>query len=297
MTDTIDEEITADVVASQVEFERDAHDGAIIIVEGDSDSHFFKKIIDEENCKIVIAAGKENATGAIYKLNKEDFSGVLCIVDSDFCCVGHVDIDDTNNIAMTDFHDIEILLFESPSFDKLVEGFGSKHKIASALNGDRNNLRDLIYEPGVLIGAFKLWSKINSHNLTFKKLGDKGYAFININDLSCDIQSLIRSVKHASAMQHLVDSDVEKAILEISSSDLDKRHLCCGHDICWIISRALRKLIGSHQKESVSKENIERILIIGYEKCYFLTTQLYQKILKWEAINPGYKILDNNFQK
>ena len=289
MADTVDVEITADIIATQVEFERDAHSGAILIVEGDSDSNFFKTIIDESQCKIVVAFGKENATGAISKLNGDNISGVLCIVDSDFTMLGVGAGEKIDNVVVTDFHDIEIMLVESESFDKLVDEFASKEKIKKIASTGRS-VRDVIYKAATVVGAFRFLSLVKKLSLDFNKVEENNYNFVCMKSLKCNVVSLINSVRAASNTLCFKTDDIAKEIDEILAQDHDRRHLCCGHDVCGIISRALRRVIGSHDEKAVAKNNIERILRIGYEKRFFEATQLCGNIKDWQTKNSDYVV-------
>lgn len=76
--------ITPHIVANEVRLMRTHHKGALVIAEGPSDKNAFRSLLDPEACRIVIAYGKHNATGAIQVLEHDGFSGVLAVVDADF---------------------------------------------------------------------------------------------------------------------------------------------------------------------------------------------------------------------
>lgn len=280
MCDTIDNELTAETVASLVELEREDHKGAILIVEGDTDSIFFKRFIDTAKCKVVVANGKENASGAITLLNKDRSEGILCILDADFHHLGVRPVAGIDNVVISDFHDIEILMIESPALEKLVDEFSQQPKLQASTRSQ--SVRDLLYIAAQQIGALRFWSVESATNLTFKRLKNTNYNFISLDNLSCDFDAVLRSVFAASSLPSVQHSHVLSCVDEVLSRHYDRRHLCNGHDICWILSRALRKLFGSEDSKSVCIKNIERILRIGYDLEYFSTTDLYKSIADWQ---------------
>lgn len=284
MHDTIDNEITADTIATQVELERDNHHGPILLVEGDSDSLFFNNLIDSKSCRIVVSSGKENAIGAIEILNKEGATGVLCVVDADFHHLGVAALANNENVVISDHHDLEILMIEDSAFDKLVKNFGSDEKVA-ALLATGLSVRDAIYKSCAIMGAMRLWSIESGNNLNFKKLKNKKYHFIDLRDLACDRDTLITSVKNASEKFNLANDAINNGISDVLNRGYDVRQLCNGHDMCWVISRALRRLIGSLSEETSAPENIEKILRIGYETGNFKLTGLCQSMVAWQARN------------
>ncbi|GAB6037889.1 hypothetical protein JCM15519_24480 [Fundidesulfovibrio butyratiphilus] len=290
MTDTVDTEITPDTVASQILLERDAHAGTILVVEGDADSKFYKKLIDTGECSIIVACGKENAISATKLINMDSVEGVLCIIDADFSAIYEPTHYECNNILNTDYHDAEIYLIESPALNKLYDEYGSSKKIDQALSICKCSLKDLLYGAAQIIGAFRLWSMKSGENLTFKRLPSTEYKFISSSDLSCDLIRLIASVFNASEKRSFDSAVVKEEIYKILSKKHDRRHLCNGHDLCWTVSRSLRKLLGSADSKSVCVDNIHRILRIGYEKLHFEKTNLFKLVAAWQE-SSGYKIL------
>ena len=57
---------------------------SFLIVEGDTDRVFFKTFVDKYKCQITVAYSKSTAIEVLSLLEKENFPGLLTIVDADF---------------------------------------------------------------------------------------------------------------------------------------------------------------------------------------------------------------------
>src|SRR5260221_1535366 len=99
------------------------------MVEGDTDKKLYKTFVNESRCNITVAYTKSIALAALSILEQNDFPGVLVIVDTDFDALeGKVLF--SPNVSYTDTHDLETMLIESPSLDKLLGEFGSENNIS-----------------------------------------------------------------------------------------------------------------------------------------------------------------------
>ncbi len=293
MCDTIDNELTADTLASEISMERESYNGAFVIVEGDTDSRLYKNFFDKYKCQIVVAEGKENALGAIQKLNNEGALGVLCIVDADYHYIEHDEELDSNNICITDFHDIEITLFESQSLEKLINEYGSNSKIKKR-NLDLNSLRNWIYESSSYIGALRLYSLRNKLGLSFKQLKEGNYSFVCKKTLKIALDKFISIITNTSQFPQLDSSILKTQINDIIKQEHDKRQLCSGHDVCAVLSIALKKIIGTHNSNLFNKNDVEKFLRMSFEEQYFHQTNLYNSIQAWQNQHTNYIILKSN---
>ena len=118
------EYITGDSIANQVRMTRSAFAGAFLILEGETDVLVFQSFIDERECQTVFADGKQNALAAIGILDDDNLKGVLCVVDADF---DHLEnrVPLSDNVLLTDLHDLECMMLVSPAFDKLLREYAS----------------------------------------------------------------------------------------------------------------------------------------------------------------------------
>ncbi len=75
---------TGDTIVNEIDMIRTAFSGGILLLEGENDSKFFQKFVDENQCYIIISHGKENAVEAIDITHSENKKGILAMVDADF---------------------------------------------------------------------------------------------------------------------------------------------------------------------------------------------------------------------
>jgi hypothetical protein len=304
--------ITGTRIAAQIRMRRDAFSGTFLIVEGSTDGKLYKNIIDAEKCEISVASNddlekieddeencqdneedeqnlqrgaKHNVKQALEILEKENFTGVLAIVDADFSRLDG-DLPNSPNLHLTDYHDLEIMLLNSPALDKVMRELGSKEKIS---NFGKDILTTLL-EAGENIGYLRWTSLKFNFNLKFKKLSFS--KFIDTKTLTIDISILIKVVKDHSKKQKLPDKDIKSKLETLKKYDShDLLQVCCGHDLIRILSIALCKTWGTQNNNDVKPEKLEMNLRLAYEASYFQTTQLYKSIQEWEKNNQPYQVL------
>ncbi|HLO85714.1 MAG TPA: DUF4435 domain-containing protein [Nostocaceae cyanobacterium] len=276
--------MTPERLADQIRLRRSAHSGTFIIVEGADDEKFYERFVDQQNCKLAIADGKDNAIGALKILETGNFTGVLAIVDADFSRLEE-DLPNNPNLLLTDYHDLEIMLFNSPALDKVMRELGSEEKIKAF----GKNIFLTLLEAGKIIGYLRWTSLKFNLNLKFEDLTFS--KFLDPKTLIIDIVKLIKTVKDHSRKPELIEQDIQSKLETLKSDSHDLRQICCGHDLICILSVGLGKTWGTQNNNDVKPEKLEMILRLAYEASYFRTTQLYKFIQKWEKNNQPYQIL------
>ncbi|MTJ55538.1 DUF4435 domain-containing protein [Anabaena sp. UHCC 0253] len=140
--------LTVDRVANQIRLRRSTYAGTFLLVEGSSDKTFYERFVDKLGCELVITAGKpsskQRAINILEILEKSNFQGVLAIVDADFDRQQNTPVT-SPNLLLTDTHDLETMLIQSPALEKVVSEFGSEEKITQ-LN---RNIREVLTSVGV----------------------------------------------------------------------------------------------------------------------------------------------------
>jgi hypothetical protein len=275
-------------IANEIRMTRTLHDGAFLIVEGDTDARFYKHIADLGKCRIRIALNRENAIQIVTILQGDNFSGFLAIVDADFDTLeGKVFI--SSNIFLTDTHDIETMILKSPALEKLLSEMGSETKLAEFVKVRGKDLREALLEEGLHPGYLRWVSLRHGHALKFEGLNYR--AFTDHLALTIDQSKLIETIKNHSQKLQLSDQELQRQIEAISEETHDKWHVCCGHDLICILSVGLHKAIGSYDWKEIKPEIIERSLRLAYESAWFRDTRLYASIKAWEGINGSFRVI------
>jgi len=103
--------------------------GTLLILEGETDCRLFDGLINGNKCKTIPGHGKDSVLEAIQEAGMAALGGVAAIVDADYWHLEGVDAP-AANVFMTDDHDLEMVMLNSPALDRLLRQFGSSAKIA-----------------------------------------------------------------------------------------------------------------------------------------------------------------------
>ncbi|AFZ59515.1 DUF4435 domain-containing protein [Anabaena cylindrica FACHB-243] len=280
------ESITPEFIANQIRMRRSAYSGTFIIVEGSTDARVYERCLDNKKCELSVAYNKEKAIGALAILEKNNFAGVLAIIDADFSRLEDI-LPASPNLLVTDYHDLEIMLIQSPALDKVIREFGSEEKIKNYAK----NITITLLETGKIIGYLRWLSlkfnlSLKFEDLTFSK-------FLEPKTLAIDTIKLIKAVKDHSQKPALIEKDIQEKLENLKDDDHDPLQVCCGHDLICILSIGLCKVWGTWNSNDVKPEVLEKILRLAYEESYFRNTQLYRHIQTWEQNNQPYQVLSS----
>ena len=280
---------TGDADANQIRMRRSTFAGVFLLVECSLDKVFYERFIDKLICQIVVISGKPSSKERVIKvvgiLEESNFCGVLGIVDADFDRLESLSYD-SPNLFLTDTHDLETMLIDSPALDKVVREFGSEDKISKF----GMDVRTALVEAGMSIGYLRWISQCDRLNLTFS--GIKYSKFIQEQNLKLDELGLIQEVKNKSQAS-FDNKDIQQRIAKQKNDCHDCWQVCCGHDLVEILSLGLRKAIGTMKPSDIEPDNLERSLRLAYEEIYFRQTQLYENIRQWESKNALFQVFSS----
>ena len=278
------DQITPDRIANSIRLLRGDHEGVFLIVEGHSDKLIYERLVNKQEVRVTSADGKNNAIKALSILEKEDnFRRVVAVIDADFSRIEQ-QIPHSNNLFLTDEHDLEMMLIKSAAFDKLLKERGSEEKIKAFTE----DIRETLLKLGQEIGKLRWLSLRNK--LDLKSEGLKFVKFIDKEKLSINIDELIISIKNHSQKPSLDEQQIKQDLSVISDENHDPWQLCCGHDFIDILAIALCKVLGTWNANDVKTEVLERELRLAYELSYFYQTQIYQLMVNWQSNHHPYKI-------
>lgn len=282
------------MIANEIRMKRTQYKGSFLVVEGDSDSRFFKQLTNNMECKIISAQSRTNVTGAIEILDNSNFKGVLAIIDNDFDSLKDT-YPNSKNIFLTDTHDTETLILKSPAFDKIINEY---FDIDNVKDYERfiSNIRILLLENGKLIGFLRWYSLKRKLYLNFKKLSIRKCMDRNLSlTLKKIIKEVIQNTPHKKFNSVIVEKEIS---LEMKNFKDDIWLVCNGHDLTKILLIWIKEKFGKKSKKqnvkNWSSERLEGVLRVSYEFKFFLNTILYNSIKKWEKNNAQFIILKNN---
>ena len=229
------EYLTPDRIADGIHMERD-YPGyslyAFLLVEGSTDERIYKHFIAEDKCQIIVAHSKENAINTLAILEKDHFLGVLAIVDADFMILEGMQ-PSSQNLLLTDIHDLELMMINSPALEKVLLELGSRDKLSKLEEKHKQDIRSLIMECAMPIGYLRWISLREKLSLKFEAL--KFDRFIDREDLTINVRHMITSVQgHTTGSTRsqrplLKDDEIHDRMQQLSSDTHDPWHVCCGY--------------------------------------------------------------------
>ncbi|MDB9513661.1 DUF4435 domain-containing protein [Kamptonema animale CS-326] len=282
------EYITVEREAAAIRLQRSSFSGSFLLVEGSSDKVFYERFIDNVACKSISISGKPSSKLRVIAvldiLERDNFQGVLAIVDADFDRLENSP-HNSPNLIRTDTHDLETMLINSFALEKVIAELGSQEKITMF----GRDVRSALLEAGISVGYFLWISQSDGLNLTFESITFSH--FIDGQTLKINEDQLIQEVKNKSQAFKLKNQDLQQRITYLKSCCHDPWQVCCGHHLVKILSFGLGKAIGT---ASVEPNSLERSLRLAYEEAYFCKTQIYLSVRTWESNNPPFRVLRND---
>lgn len=282
------EYITPDRTANAIMQTVDSYD-TFLVLEGEFDELLFRKFTDKKKNKIEIGFGYENVLKIIEILKDRSFYKVLGIIDSDFRALDE-EVIELENVLTTDFHDLEMSVINSDSFENVLSFHVQKEKLVTNYQ-NYDKFREHLFSVLKPLSFLKWLNKKEKIGLIFKPKNVDGKhldfsKFICNKDIKfTNIESLVKCVlNYCQGKVTLTIKEEElKALLIDYNSDLDLNHISNGHDVITLIALSLRKNVSNMNSKSIYPDQLQRELYLGYEARYFQNTDLYNGIKDWET--------------
>lgn len=272
--------LTGDTTANQVRLLRTQFAGPFVIVEGDDDYSVYKGLLSPNCCQLVPAYGKQKALAAQAVLDADSFIGAVTIVDSDFNRLTGSRPTSTN-VVLTDGHDLECLICNSPALDRVLEEFTSSGKLEAFVTRIAMTVRQRVVESAAKIG-YLLWASLeNGWSLDFKEL--RFSKFVDATTLLIDVTQLVKAVRDKSQRHDLSEILLVQEMEKRESLTDDVWQAARGHDIAGILSLSLTSLIGDWNSNDISVEIIERSLRLSFRPAEFAVTELWKSLSEWSS--------------
>jgi hypothetical protein len=280
------EYITPDRIANTIRLQRSQYTGSFLIAEGDTDARAWKNLMDSTKCRVVIAHNKNNAIAALNILEQANVAGVVAVVDADFDILEETVLL-SQNLLLTDTHDLETMLLKSPALEKVLREHGSTEKIERFAQ----DIRQTLLQSAKILGYLRWASLKFNYCLKFQDLAFN--KFVDDRTLILNESKLIQTVKNHSQKQGLDEKQIRANMDSLKTDTQDMWHVCCGHDMIAILSIALCKALGSCNSKQVEPNVLEINLRLAYESAHFRETKLYRSIQRWEQTNKPFEVLSN----
>jgi hypothetical protein len=274
-------------IANEVRMKRTQFSGAFLLTEGPTDARFYKFFVSDL-CRVINAHTKEIALTALAILESERFPGVLAIVDTDYWRADRVALA-SDNIVVTDGHDLETMIIQSPALDRVLAEFGSEEKISAYFAARGLGVREAIAHSALPLGYLRWLSVREKLSLDFE--GVRFGSFVQRRDLAVDVRRMVAAVASRSGRQDLGVEYLLAKLTELEGLGNDPWDVCCGHDLVEVLSIGLRQLFGTRDIKDIFPEVLTSHLRMAFEGSYFRRTRLWQLIARWEQSNSPYEVL------
>jgi hypothetical protein len=255
-----------------------------MIVEGETDRRVYNRFVNNSQCILIAANCKDNAIDAINILNKDNFNGVMGIIDADFWNLDKTK-PHTSNLVITDTHDLETMILSSNALELFLSEFGSQSRLTQF------DIRESLIKAATPIGFLRWISSPTKENLELNFKNISFDQFINISNLKISVNNLIDEVMNSSDDFSIDKRTIKSKIRELAEAEHDPWQVCSGHDLIKIFSMELKNIFGNRKGKALTYEAIDCALRLAYDKTQFMLTRLYKLLLSWEESNSPFKIV------
>lgn len=268
------------------------YNGAYLIVEGDRDYLLYGKFVDFKSCELIAVNGRPNVIDVIKLVNERSKNdNTLGIIDIDFDNIlgDKIQVD---NVIGSDFHDIEISMLLSPTFDTITNLHCQEEKIIKVIRINNTTVLQYLLELTLPISTLKLANKVFNLGLVFKpknpegELPDYGKCFNLDNMKFLGIEQLINLMINYSRNKSeklASQSEILESYKKIENEKFDLLHISNGHDLIHLFQLCLRKVLGNYNRKQYTLKDIEQQIILGFDSSHFSETNVYSHIKIWET--------------
>jgi hypothetical protein len=249
----------------------------VLIVEGDTDSRSFGRVIRSSNCRLFSAdhpGGKERALALFHDLKQKKLPGVAALVDADCDRLwgrnrGHEDI------CWTSATDREAMIIQSEAFTSFV---------VSNFAVDPNTLRTQVFSAAFPLGCLRTMSRRNQWGLDFKDIQVSN--FITSANITCDERACCREVLARNLNATVSEADLLTAVGFVREKNPRPQDVVCGHDAIRVLSFVSGPSLG----RQLTVNRIEQQLAEAFLPAHFALTSTFDECLQWERRNTPFLI-------
>lgn len=244
-----------------------------VLLEGDSDVKLFRKLFNNDTCKIeTIPGGKiflEKGLGILNNI----YNLIIGIRDADFL---HLEGKETafQNLFLTDVHDYEIMMaLESECYCPIFFEHTTIHP------NEHNSTFEKLLNSIRFLGYFRWYNEIE--NLEFNFRGLKISELFNKRTLTIDERKLIqKTIEHSPNAKIKDVEQIFNSVQQLYNDNHDLLQICNGHDFM----KTMAHFCSSSHK-GINEKEMATHFRIAYNKVMFQKTQLFKDTTEWANQN------------
>lgn len=231
-----------------------------LYVEGQTDVMLFRNIVNEDIVKLIPVEGKKNVIDVMRVLYGNYPDRVYAVCDADFDHITGKARDHLEyGVLVTDYHDMEIMMFHSSAFEKVIN-----QKAINNRNGLSRKILDEVFNICKTIGIIRLISLERNYSLRFKSLVFGRFVNFKNGSLEIDLDNFLNQLLSASSQ--LVSKDkLMELYFQYLLVSYDIKQLCCGHDCSNVLALYLRES-SNIQGNTFSRDRVEKDLMLAFNE-------------------------------
>ena len=268
-------------IAAEVKMTRLVHGGAFLIVEGVTDLRFWLTR-RHPTCELVDGEGKANVVGGVRKLDSENVSGVMGVVDDDFGSIIGAHLG-SPNILHTDAYDLDALLCRSSALEKVLAECGNVSKLRKFERSEGVDVRQGLLHRALVFGQLRLAAALYDLELDGEAI--RVHHFVDVRTWAIDQNQLIRRVVGPDVIRQ---KKLAKCIGCLPAAD--PWRVARGHDLIDLLRVGLLRVLGDMQP-SVGRKQIAGFLRAGFSTEDLQATKLWADMNSWESRNQSFLVL------
>lgn len=281
------EYLTSDDICNQISMSRSVFGGAVLIVEGVTDSRLFRKFIDCEEVEVFVAHSKDNVRDVISKMHGERKDGrILGIVDPDLDRIRGRKA--RSPLFFTDCRDMEMMIIRSNALNDVIDEYGDPEEVRR-FQENVGPIRDALVSASYPIGLLMYVSQKEGLSLSFKDLDFE--RFVNPRTLSLDVYAMVEAVLNNSGNCRIGRKALIRMLDDESGKLEDIWHAARGHDTVDILLIGLKKNFGSFNSKYLSEGELGGALRLAFSDQCFVKTKMYADTSSW-AEDAGLRLWD-----
>lgn len=273
---------TPGILLSEIELRKDNFNGSFFLVEGDTDSKFWRSRLNMDNCKIVITEGKRNAIGLSELLDQENDTITFGVIDSDFDKIFKRELK-TWRLAVTDCHDLDVLLLNSPALNRFINERIEDNLLKEFEIANSKNILEILFEYSLVWGNLRYLNEVENYNVDFDKLKPYRNGYIDKKNLNINIENIYKDFCSLAII------DINELYVKIKNvPTTPKEDMIQGHDalmLLCIIFNSIKK----NQKD-INEKDLGSSLRLAFHFDDIINTKMYKKLKEIE-LNIEIKIL------
>jgi hypothetical protein len=233
----------AGVVLAEIRMLQNAHRKAVFLVEGDSDSRFWKKFFAKDHYHLIPVGGKKTMLPLIAKLDQAKNRDVIALLDLDFDQIlGRLTY--SPRLAYTSAHDFETELVASGALDALLHNFvtsAESLRKLEELRRSEDSLLNALLRRALLFAQLRLDNEFSKRQIDFVKTIQLIQYFDKDWQLDHD-----RLLKNYADVANLTVAQLLLALTQLPGAP--ELELIQGHDLLLILALALGRTIKANPK-------------------------------------------------